>query len=170
MFKDVSSLHFIWVLRYFDNKVKQWQEPTQISGCLYLGIRVILCTIKTYADINLLSNVFGNKGQRFIVIGDFLQCENACATISAAAILQESLRNYLRASPPNRPKRSTKYNYCATFRIPEIARNCCAILWIAPLCRDRFREKSLQHLLIDTMSSPCQAQEWSSRVGFPDGS
>ena len=31
-------------------------------------------------------------------------------------------------------------------------------------------EESLQPLLTDTVSSPCQAPEWSSRVGFPDGS
>lgn len=55
-------------------------------------------------------------------------------------ILQGSLGSFLIAAPPHWPNRSTKCNYCATCMLPEIVRNCCAILWIAPKCRDRFRE------------------------------
>lgn len=47
-------------------------------GCLYLGIRVILCRIKTLGDINLKYFVFWKKkGQRLMVMGHLLQCENA---------------------------------------------------------------------------------------------
>lgn len=42
---------------------------------LHHGIRVILCGIKTLADISRLSDVFGNEAQRVVV--KVIRCDNA---------------------------------------------------------------------------------------------
>lgn len=72
-----------------------------------------------------------------------------------------------KAEASNRPNISTKGNHCVTFRLPQTRKknchlvDCTTALW--PLERN-----SLQPLLTDTVSSACQTQELSSRVGFPD--
>lgn len=49
--------------------------------------------------------------------------------------------------------------------VAGIMRNLRAIVRIAPPCEGG---KARRRLLIDTVSSPCQAREWGSGAGFPD--
>lgn len=78
-------------------------------------------------------------------------------------------------------RRKKKLNYCTTCRLPEIVRNCCAILWIAPLCCDCFREnlctiswQTQCHLLVKHRnnaqgSHSLTAQSLRKNAGVPAG-
>lgn len=107
------------------------------------------------------------EGQRFIVI----QSENACLTMLSTDILQDSLGN----SPYSKPSLQTKQNkkkaqlLCHMQAARDSEESLCHLVDCTTPLR-LLQRKSLHHLLTDTVSSPCQAQERCSRVGFPDGS